>query len=69
LAVDEAREVLGSDQYAAEVRADEAVARELGITGVPFFVVGGKYALSGAQPVEQFQKILEKAWSEVPRNG
>ena len=44
--------MLATDAYAEEVRADEDDARELGITGVPFFVIGGRYAVSGAQPAE-----------------
>jgi predicted DsbA family dithiol-disulfide isomerase len=32
---------------------------------VPFFVVGGRYALSGAQPAELFGQALRQAWSEL----
>ena len=52
LDADEARAVLASDRYAAEVRGDEAQARAYGISGVPFFVVDGRYGVSGAQPAE-----------------
>ncbi len=62
---DEARRALEGDAHAAEVRSDEDAARELGITGVPFFVLGGRYAISGAQPAEVFAGALEKAWEEV----
>lgn len=65
LDADDARAVLASDRYASEVRADEEAAREFGITGVPFFVVGGKYAISGAQPAEILLKALTIAWSEA----
>ena len=41
-----------SDRYAADVRADEQLARQLGITGVPFFLIESKWAVSGAQPAE-----------------
>ena len=61
------REVLAGDAYLAEVRADERDAAELGITGVPFFVMGGKYAVSGAQPPEVLLGALERAWSEPGR--
>lgn len=54
-------QVLNSDEYAVEVRADEAEAKELGIRGVPFFVLGGRYAVSGAQPAELILEALEKA--------
>ena len=61
---EQARAVLLSDQYADDVRADEENARQLGISGVPFFVVGGKYAVSGAQPSDVLLQALERAWSE-----
>jgi predicted DsbA family dithiol-disulfide isomerase len=64
LDVDEVRGVLASDAYAREVRADEARAQAHGISGVPFFILGGKYALSGAQPAALFEQALAKAWAE-----
>ena len=62
---DEARRALEGEAHAAEVRGDERAARELAITGVPFFVLGGRYAVSGAQPVETFAGALRRAWDEV----
>ena len=64
LAADEVAAVLASDDHAADVRADEAQARELGINGVPYFVFGGTYAVSGAQPAEVLLGALERAWEE-----
>jgi predicted DsbA family dithiol-disulfide isomerase len=66
LAADEVRAVLASDRYAREVREEEATARKLGIHGVPFFVLAGKYAVSGAQPVEVMLGALEQAWANLP---
>ncbi|MEV5343599.1 DsbA family oxidoreductase [Streptomyces sp. NPDC052676] len=61
----EARTVLADpDAYAAEVRADEQEAAELGATGVPFFVLDRKYGISGAQPAEVFAQALRQAWGE-----
>ncbi|HLL36567.1 MAG TPA: DsbA family oxidoreductase [Streptomyces sp.] len=61
----EARTVLADpDAYAAEVRADEQQAAELGATGVPFFVLDRKYGISGAQPAEVFAQALRQAWGE-----
>jgi predicted DsbA family dithiol-disulfide isomerase len=60
----EVEDALGDQRYAPAVRADEAEARSLGISGVPFFVVDRKYGVSGAQPAEQLLAVLEKAWSE-----
>lgn len=62
----EVRAVLAGDRYAREVRADETQARELGITGVPFFVLAGRYALSGAQPSDTILRGLERAYAELP---
>jgi predicted DsbA family dithiol-disulfide isomerase len=49
-----------TEQFTDEVRADETLAQELGISGVPFFVFNKKIALSGAQPVDVFLEVLEK---------
>ncbi|MCM3132864.1 DsbA family oxidoreductase [Paenibacillus polysaccharolyticus] len=53
-----------SSKYASEVRSDEATAKQLGITGAPFFVIDRKYAISGAQPTEVFLKALNQASQE-----
>ncbi|GIN73891.1 DSBA oxidoreductase [Bacillus sp. J14TS2] len=50
--------------YADEVRYDENTAQQIGVRGVPFFVVNQKYAISGAQPMETFVGALEKVWQE-----
>lgn len=55
-------EVLSSDEYAAEVRADEARAVELGSTGVPFFVLDGRFAVPGAQPPDVLLRLLQRVW-------
>lgn len=60
----EVTDVLASDQFAAEVRADEAEAHELGISGVPCFVLDGRYAVSGAQPAQLLLSALHQAWAE-----
>ncbi|MCA1712371.1 MAG: DsbA family oxidoreductase [Actinobacteria bacterium] len=64
LDVDEARQVLTDGTYADEVRADEAQAAQLRITGVPFFVVDQRYGVSGAQPAEVLREVLDRAWAE-----
>jgi len=53
--------VLDGDQYADEVRRDEAEAGQLGISGVPFFVFDMAIGVSGAQPVELFTRALDQA--------
>ena len=56
-------EVLASDEYADAVRADEAEARRIGVTGVPFAVFGGGAAINGAASSEGYAKAIEQAWS------
>ncbi len=58
----EVRAMLAGDELASAVRADEATARQLGITGVPMFVVDRRIGMSGAQPAEQLLALLEHAW-------
>lgn len=50
--------VLGGSLYAKEVRDDEAAAYELGVTGVPFFLVDGTWPIPGAQDVDTMVAIL-----------
>jgi predicted DsbA family dithiol-disulfide isomerase len=60
----DAREALESGSFEGDVRADEDQARELGINGVPFFVIDGKWALSGAQEPATFAAALAHAQRE-----
>ncbi len=60
-----ALEVLESGEYSQDVTADIAQASAYGITGVPFFVIDGKFGLSGAQETTTSLEILEKAASEL----
>ena len=58
-------EVLDSDAFADDVRHDEQEARDIGITGVPFFVIDRAYGISGAQPSELILATLDKVWAET----
>ena len=60
----EAKEVINSSSYSAEVKKDIEEASQIGVTGVPFFVFNRKYAVSGAQPSAAFVNVLEKSFSE-----
>lgn len=60
----DARGVLAGDRYVEAVRADEARARSLGIRGVPFFLLDGKFGISGAQSPELLRQALERAAAE-----
>ena len=64
LDADEVRDALADQRYASAVRADEAEAGTLGISGVPFFVVDRKYGVNGAQSADALLQVLERAWAE-----
>jgi predicted DsbA family dithiol-disulfide isomerase len=59
-----AEEVLSSDEYADAVRQDEAEAQQLGVTGVPFAVFGGRLAIPGAASVDGYVSAIEQARSQ-----
>jgi len=61
----EARDVLQTDRFAEDVREDELLASQLGIQGVPFFVLDRRYGVSGAQPPEVLVQALQRAWEAV----
>ena len=65
LRADEVAEVLAGDRLGDAVRADEEAAARLGIQGVPFFVLGRRYGLSGAQPADVMLQALRQTWDEV----
>ena len=54
--------VLESDRYLDAVERDEADARSLGATGVPFFVLDRRFGVSGAQPTDVLLGALRQAW-------
>ena len=57
--------VLSTDEYEADVRADEQAAYAMGVHAVPFFVINEKYALSGCYPTDDLAEVLQKAWDEA----
>ena len=62
LDADEVEAVLTGDAFADDVRADLDAARQIGISGVPFFVVDGRLGVSGAQPPDSLLDLLEQGW-------
>jgi len=66
LAEEHALQVLASDLYADRVHDDQAAAHDLGVTGVPFYVVG-RYLLSGAQSTSVLLQVLRRAAAEAER--
>ena len=61
----EVKEALAGDAFADHVRADEAAAEELDITGVPFFLIDRKFAVAGAQSADVFARVLARAWDKA----
>jgi predicted DsbA family dithiol-disulfide isomerase len=61
----EVADTLASDLYTIEIRAEEREASELGIRGVPFFVINRRYGVSGAQSADVLGEALDKALEEA----
>ena len=64
LSSERVKQVLQSDEFAEDVKKDIAEAGQIGVRGVPFFVINRKYAISGAQPIEAFVDALKKVAAE-----
>jgi len=56
----EAKKFLETDELEDDVMRKIEMAQRMGITGVPFTIINGKWALSGAQPSEVFYRVFEK---------
>jgi predicted DsbA family dithiol-disulfide isomerase len=54
-------EVLAGDAYAEDVRGDEDAGRRVGISGVPFVVLNGRYAIAGAQSSEVYAQAIRQS--------
>lgn len=61
---DEATALLADDAELEETRVMAREQVERGVSGVPFFILGGRYAISGAQPVELLAKVLKQVHDE-----
>lgn len=55
-----ARQILASDEYAAEVRSRERLYLQQGIQAVPAFIINDRYLIQGGQPVEVFEQALRR---------
>lgn len=62
------KEALSTKQHALAVQSDIQEAQNLGVTGVPFFVINRKYAINGAQASEVFVQNIQKAYTEWKQN-
>lgn len=65
LDAEETRRFLTSDELAAEVKLEEQLNYQRGISGVPFYIVNNKYGISGAQPTEVFVNALTEIGREL----
>lgn len=55
---------LAAEEHLPALRRDQAQAADYGITGVPFYVVDGRYGISGAQRPETFTEALRQVAAE-----
>lgn len=55
---------VGGDEYATDVRDDEADAREVGVTGVPCVVLDRRDGISGARSPDVRRGAREQAWKD-----
>ena len=58
--------LLAGEADRAEVRAEAEAAQEMGVTGVPTFIIAGQYVLTGAQPVEVWEDVIGQLEAATP---
>jgi predicted DsbA family dithiol-disulfide isomerase len=68
LDVERANKILASDEFAAEVRAQQRKYTSMGIQSVPSIILNDKYLLQGAQPAEAFEQALRQVAAESENN-
>jgi predicted DsbA family dithiol-disulfide isomerase len=66
---DKVRRMLASDAYADDVRSDLQLAKEIGVTGVPFFVFEESVAVAGAHPPEGLLQAMNHAVEQRSDSG
>jgi len=59
------RTLLDEDRDADVIRQEDAMARELGVTGVPFFIFERKYGVPGAQDPDVLLQVIDKVAAET----
>jgi len=60
---------LKTDDLKAEVKLEEQLNQQRGISGVPFYIINNKYGVSGAQPTEAFLQVFTEVGSEASANA
>ena len=63
--VDLVRELLASDRDKQSIEEEIGRAQQMGVTGVPFFIIANKYAISGAQPPEVLANAIRQISAEM----
>jgi predicted DsbA family dithiol-disulfide isomerase len=69
LNTDEAAQILGSTEYADEVREAEQFFQRAGIQSVPAVVINQRHLISGGQPPEVFERALRELASQEPNEA
>lgn len=64
LDADDMQSVVEGGKYTAEVAGQVRWAQQIGVTGVPTYVINDKYAVVGAQPYEVFKNALGQILNE-----
>lgn len=62
-----ALDMLSGADETDKVMAELALARSAGISGVPCFVLDGRFAIPGAQPVDTMRQLIERAREKLPQ--
>jgi predicted DsbA family dithiol-disulfide isomerase len=60
--------VLKTQAYVDEIKREQFEAQQLLVRGVPFFLFNDQYAISGAQPVETFESVIQQILT-IEQNG
>ena len=59
------RELVASDRDKQAIQEEIGRAQQMGVTGVPFFIIANKYAISGAQPPEVLANAIRQISAEM----
>jgi len=54
------KQALDTEKYLPVLQRTTHEAKQMGFSGVPAFVVGGKYSITGVQPIEVFREAIKK---------
>ena len=57
--------LLTTDADADDIRARDMDARQKGVTAVPTFLIAQQYVVSGAQPVEMWQRVIDELAEKI----